>query len=336
MKAKIGCAMLLCLMGYGAGAAESGNMGESIESDPIDFQVDDGGGDYVYLPEEGYLGNDRATLLVEVGGKKVRMEYFFRVMKSVFESPGEDNSAEFCPEKVRVWKISSITDTNGNKYISAVAYQSPTANADGASATDAGSATMDAAALTAALGSNFLNSLATGTPGVTVNIADLLGGAVGQTTGATITLDTNASGHNWFIDTTPADNSEYLPTSNPYEWVAKAGTAAYGKMDMLSVLLHEYGHALGIEHSADNHDYMATTLTPGVRRLPSAEELTLMQQLVAHNQWGQTRLIDEKLSLTADKERRNESENRLCNTVVADGIWSGRGGGRGYGQINRV
>ena len=115
---------------------------------------------------------------------------------------------------------------------------------------------------------------------VSVNFAELAGGALGQANANGITLDTNAAGHNWFIDTTPWDNSEYLPTSNPYEWVAKEGTAAYGKMDMLSVLLHEYGHALGIEHSADNHDYMATTLTPGVRRMPSAEEMALMQQLV--------------------------------------------------------
>jgi hypothetical protein len=75
--------------------------------------------------------------------------------------------------------------------------------------------------------------------GVVLNIADLAGGALGQTTGSTITLDTNAAGNGWFIDTTPADNSEYLPTSNPNEWVAKAGSAAAGKMDMLSVLLHE-------------------------------------------------------------------------------------------------
>jgi len=99
---------------------------------------------------------------------------------------------------------------------------------------------------------------------VSVTFADLTGSAVGQAVGNTITLDDNAAGHNWFIDPTPWDNSEYLPTSNPYEWVAKEGSAAAGKMDMLTVLLHEYGHALGIDHSAANHDYMATTLTPGV------------------------------------------------------------------------
>ena len=116
---------------------------------------------------------------------------------------------------------------------------------------------------------------------VTVEIADLPGTAVAQTTGQTITLDNNAAGHNWFIDATPADNAEFLPTSNPNQWIAKAGSDAAGKMDLLSVLLHEYGHALGIEHSADGNDFMAATLQPGVRRLPSSDELTLMAQLAS-------------------------------------------------------
>ena len=36
MKTEIGCAVLLCLMGSMAGAAASGNIAGSIESDPID------------------------------------------------------------------------------------------------------------------------------------------------------------------------------------------------------------------------------------------------------------------------------------------------------------
>jgi hypothetical protein len=59
---------------------------------------------------------------------------------------------------------------------------------------------------------------------VSIAFADLAAGALGQTNANGITLDTNAAGYNWFIDTTPADNSEFLPTSNPNEWVAKEGS----------------------------------------------------------------------------------------------------------------
>lgn len=118
-----------------------------------------------------------------------------------------------------------------------------------------------------------------GLGGISVGFSDLPASALGSTTNTKITLDTTAAGYNWFIDSTPADNSEFLPTANPNEWIAKADSEAAGKMDMLSVLLHEYGHVLGIEHSANGHDYMATTLAPGVRRLPSADELALMAKL---------------------------------------------------------
>ena len=73
---------------------------------------------------------------------------------------------------------------------------------------------------------------------ISLNLANMSSGVLGMTVGTSITLDDNAAGTGWFIDSTPGDNSEFLPTSNPYEWVAKEGSAAYGKMDMLSVLLH--------------------------------------------------------------------------------------------------
>jgi len=197
---------------------------------------------FKYTPDHGYLGQDKITFLVEVGGKSVK------VVTTLYVVPIADSKGVYC--------------FGGPKLLNSI----------------------DAPALATGLASwlskDQLAGILSEAASVTVTISDLPGGAVGQTVGTNITLDDNAAGNGWFIDTTPWDNSEYLATSNPNEWVAKAGSEAAGKMDMLSVLLHEYGHALGIEHSADTHDYMGTTLTVGVRRMPSATELALMQQLI--------------------------------------------------------
>ena len=68
------------------------------------------------------------------------------------------------------------------------------------------------------------------------------------TQGAVITLDNNAARYGWFADWNFADTSDYfLPTSNLDVWMAKPDSAAADKMDLLSVLLHEYGHALGLD-----------------------------------------------------------------------------------------
>lgn len=59
-------------------------------------------------------------------------------------------------------------------------------------------------------------------------------------------------------------------------------------MDLMSVLLHEYGHVAGMEHG--DSGLMAATLQPGVRVLPTTEELTALRaafgetQLAANNQ----------------------------------------------------
>ena len=223
-------------------------------------------GSYVYRPNEGYLGSDQMIFSVEAKGK------IFKVIYSVDVARAPDYGSPNCPNSFGIKELPNPTK-DGDKGSALDILELPIGGL-----LDAEALAQLHAMVSFSMGSGILGD------GGLLNIADLPGGAVGQTIGegvnATIPLDDNAAGHNWFIDTTPWYNSEYLPTSNPYEWVAKEGTAAYGKMDMLSVLLHEYGHALGIEHSADNHDYMATTLTPGVRRMPSADELALMQELI--------------------------------------------------------
>ena len=146
----------------------------------------------------------------------------------------------------------------------------------------------------------------------TISFSNLAGAAVGQTTDNAIRLDTDAADHGLFIDSTPADNSEFLPTSNPNEWIAKAGSDAAGKMDMLSVLLHEYGHALGIAHSSDANDFMGATLTPGVRRLPGTDELALMARLVGEIKSGSNDAPDtpQSPSLPVRCQRQDRSEHR--------------------------
>ena len=192
-----------------------------------------------YTPDPGYEhGNDHATFLVDVQGTPVRVVVVFKVRRQT----GSD--AEFsalCPPDYQV--ISS--GIGSHELLSTWQRQSA------------------------------LGALLAEASGTVSGFQDLAGAAVGQTTGeganAQITLDPTAAGHGWYVDPTPLDTTDdYLPTSNPNLWQAKAGSAAEGKMDLLSVLLHEYGHALGLEHSADARDFMATTLQPGERRLPSS------------------------------------------------------------------
>lgn len=75
-------------------------------------------------------------------------------------------------------------------------------------------------------------------PGTTLGLTQ------GEGASATITLDDNAAGHGWQVNPTPLDHTDDdLPTADANVWQAKPGSAAEGKMDLLSVLLHEYGPA---------------------------------------------------------------------------------------------
>jgi hypothetical protein len=133
---------------------------------------------------------------------------------------------------------------------------------------------------------------------------------LGRPNTATITIDDDANGVGWFIDSTPEDNSEFTGMDNYLQ--ANPNSAAYGKYDLLTTILHEMGHTLGIingysefdKRTRDNkfitdtgveitltpdgshldstlypYDLMNTTLKTGVRKLPSTMDWAILNAL---------------------------------------------------------
>ncbi|WP_396134999.1 PKD domain-containing protein [Chamaesiphon sp. OTE_8_metabat_110] len=130
----------------------------------------------------------------------------------------------------------------------------------------------------------------------------------------TLTLDTDGNSLGWFIDTTPDDNSEFDQTLTSTAFRATTGAAA-GKYDLLTTILHELGHLKGIirgnnafdayvqningistfinsgitahltpdgshlDTTFHPYDLMNTSLKPGVRKLPSALNLAMIDAI---------------------------------------------------------
>jgi hypothetical protein len=101
---------------------------------------------------------------------------------------------------------------------------------------------------------------------VTFEIADFEGLNLGYTVNTHITLDLDAAGHGWFVDTTPADDLEFSVEQIDGGLAAGPESEAYGDMDLLTVVMHELNHVLGVEDlPADEPDLMSGTLDDGVR-----------------------------------------------------------------------
>ncbi|MCI0460974.1 MAG: Ig-like domain-containing protein [Gemmataceae bacterium] len=94
-----------------------------------------------------------------------------------------------------------------------------------------------------------------------VGVADLPGRQLGLYDGSAVWLDRDAAGHGWFVDSTPLQDEEFAG--------GKALGEAAGRMDLLTVVMHELSHGLGLDDldpGAHPDALMAATLTPGTRR----------------------------------------------------------------------
>lgn len=113
--------------------------------------------------------------------------------------------------------------------------------------------------------------------GLRIVVTDLPDSGLGEANAASreIWLDANAAGYGWFVDRTPWSDEEFAAIIAPTERQAVAGSAAFGEVDLLTVLMHEMGHLFGLPEAGGSeatHDVMWETLGLSTRREPDATD----------------------------------------------------------------
>jgi Bacterial Ig domain/Bacterial cadherin-like domain len=108
-------------------------------------------------------------------------------------------------------------------------------------------------------------------------IDDLPFGLAGQSQGNVITLDASGAGWGWFVDSTPMDQAEFDAGASATSFTSSTSSPATGKLDLLTVLIHELGHIVSLPSTATANDVMSQYLAPSQRRLPNAVDIAALQ-----------------------------------------------------------
>jgi hypothetical protein len=106
---------------------------------------------------------------------------------------------------------------------------------------------------------------------VQVTVSEMAGLYVGSSSAGQVHVDSDGAGYGWFVDSTPGEDSEFDGSGS--RLTADAGGAADHHIDLLTVVMHELGHQIGLDDtyaSADYAELMYGYLNPGERRLPGS------------------------------------------------------------------
>jgi hypothetical protein len=163
----------------------------------------------------------------------------------------------------------------------------------------------------------------------TFSVADLSGNTIGEEGSPShITIDINAAGHGWFVDPTPADNSEFTHAQNAAgtDLLTDPTTAAAGHLDLLTAVSHELGHVIGLDDSTapgDINDLMYISLVDGERRLPGAADVAQANAIEAKANASLAQVIEAALPSSA---QAHGGAPIVVGTAGNDTIDAGYGG----------